>query len=230
VHFNSKLLFQKYAKHLFKSNMRVLEIGPNSHPSDFQAILNDASIKWETLDIFQSEKLTYVAENEYSFPIPDNSFDIVISAQVIEHVREIWTWMKELSRVCKVNGFVITINPVSYPYHEAPVDCWRIYPEGMKALYSQAGLDCQLSVTETLEVDPSQYIVFGEHRVPLGTYDSYRQTFFKKIIGKPVLVPGVSIDKSGYKQLIKRFLGMPVQCSVDTITIGIKDQEKIKDI
>ena len=32
------------------------------------------------------------------------------------------------------NGYIITINPVSWKYHEAPVDCWRIYPEGMKTI------------------------------------------------------------------------------------------------
>jgi hypothetical protein len=31
-------------------------------------------------------------------------------------------------------GMSSSVNPVSWVFHEAPVDCWRIYPEGMKAL------------------------------------------------------------------------------------------------
>ena len=47
---------------------------------------------------------------------------------------------------------MIPINPVSSPYHKAPADCWRIYPEGMRALYDHAGLTTLLSKYETLEL------------------------------------------------------------------------------
>jgi SAM-dependent methyltransferase len=128
-----------------------LEIGPNKFPSTYQEIVDNDTITWETLDIFECSNLTYVAANEYEFPIPDETFDIVLSGQVIEHVRKIWIWMKELSRVCKRGGWVITVNPVSWRYHEAPIDCWRIYPEGMKALYDEAGLEATVSECESLE-------------------------------------------------------------------------------
>ena len=161
MHPNSQLLFEKYAKPLFKHNMRVLEIGPDRHPSTYRQIVGDQSIVWETIDLFESPKLTYRAENEYSFPIADNTFDIVVSGQVIEHVRKIWTWIKELSRVCKVGGSVITINPVNWPYHEAPIDCWRIYPEGMKALYEEGNLTVDLSVAESLDSRALDTITIG---------------------------------------------------------------------
>src|SRR3954467_12583007 len=154
MHRNSILLFERYARHLFKENMRVLEIGPDGHPSSFAQAVNDSSLKWETLDIFSAAELTYQARNEYEFPIADNAYDIVLSGQVIEHVRKIWLWIKELSRVCKVGGQVITINPVNYPFHAAPVDCWRIYPEGMTALYEEAGLVMQSSHSESLDPAP----------------------------------------------------------------------------
>lgn len=150
MHLNSRLIFEKHAKHLFKSGMRVLEVGPG-HPSEYKLIVGDDSVKWEGVDLFASEHLTYLAESEYVFPIESDTFDIVFSAQVIEHVRKIWVWMKELSRVCKRGGRVITINPVSWPYHEAPIDCWRMFPEGMKALYEDAGLTMELSTFESLE-------------------------------------------------------------------------------
>jgi SAM-dependent methyltransferase len=151
MHRNSVLLFEKYAKPLFKGSMRVLEVGPDAHPSTYKQLVGDPSIKWETIDIFSSSALTYVAKDEYTFPIPDQTYDIVLSGQVIEHVRKIWRWARELSRVCKKGGLVITVNPVSWVFHEVPVDCWRIYPDGMKALYDEAGLTMQLSKFETLD-------------------------------------------------------------------------------
>ena len=186
MHRNSGLLFEKYAKSVFRSGMRVLEIGPDGAPSTYQRIVGDASIDWRTLDIdptatfvgVTKDQLSYVSTDEYRFPIEDNAFDIVLSGQVIEHVKKIWRWMPELARICKPGGLVITINPVSWGYHEAPVDCWRIYPEGIRALHEDAGLKTQLAVFESL--DP---------RVELSPFYLFKQAF-KTLVGKkPYVLP-----------------------------------------
>ncbi|GEM_PF-3051179 len=91
MHPNSKFLFEKYAKPLFKKNMRVLEIGPDAFPSTNRQTVKDNTLKWETLDIIPAPGLTYIAEGEYNFPVPENTFDIVLSSQVIEHVKKIWS-------------------------------------------------------------------------------------------------------------------------------------------
>lgn len=151
MHLNSQLLFRKYAGRCFTDHQRVLEIGPDGFPSTYQAAVGNPTLTWETLDVAADPRLTYPAAGEYSFPAPDNAFDVVVSGQVIEHVRKTWVWMKEVARVCKPGGCIITINPVSWGYHEAPIDCWRIYPEGMKALYDEAGLEVELCSAEALE-------------------------------------------------------------------------------
>jgi ubiquinone/menaquinone biosynthesis C-methylase UbiE len=58
------------------------------------------SLSCETLDVFKDPRLTHVATSD--FPVEDERYDVVISGQVIEHVRKIWVWMREVSRVCKV--------------------------------------------------------------------------------------------------------------------------------
>jgi ubiquinone/menaquinone biosynthesis C-methylase UbiE len=67
---------------------------------------------------------------------------------VLEHVRKPWIWIEELARVCKPRGLVITINPVSWPCRETPVDCWRAYPEGIRALYEEGNLEVLFSKVE----------------------------------------------------------------------------------
>ena len=69
-----------------------------------------------------------------------------------EHVRKTWVWIKETARVCETSGTVITIDPVSWPHYEAPMDCWRAFPEGMKAPYAEAELEVLGSVWESLEL------------------------------------------------------------------------------
>ena len=155
MHKNSKLLFEKHAARYFSASSRVLEIGPDRHPSTYRQLLKNGVAAWETLDAFPRTDvpLTHLAGSEYDFPVPSDSYDIVFSAQVIEHVRKIWRWMPELARVCRPGGYVVTINPVSWHYHESPVDCWRIYPEGMRALSEDAGLEVELSEWESVEFD-----------------------------------------------------------------------------
>lgn len=158
MHDNSQLIFQKHATSYFRPGIRVLEIGPCSIPTIYQRLVNIPSIEWETIDIQRDyhnlpslSDLTYVANSDYDFPVSSNTFDIVLSGQVIEHVRIIWKWMRELARVCKPGGVIITIGPVNYEYHPMPYDCWRIHPEGMRALYEDSGLITELAVSESLD-------------------------------------------------------------------------------
>jgi len=152
MHRNSKLLFAKYALPLFTSNARVLEIGPDGFPSTYRKMVPIDKLVWDTLDIYSSPSLTYPKSALYNFPIANDTYDIVLSGQVIEHVERIWRWLPELARVTKPGGLVITINPVSWPYHEAPLDCWRIFPAGMRALCEDSGLTVELCHFESLEL------------------------------------------------------------------------------
>lgn len=197
MHLNSKLLFDEYARPLFRQGFRVLEIGPDKAPSTYQELIKSDGIKWETLDMkpFGEFNLDYVAKEKYQFPIPDNTFDIVISGNVIEHVKKIWVWIKEVARICKPGGYVITIAPVSWFHHPFPVDCWRIYAEGMKTLYDEAGLEIKLCKTETLEVPGYNRLVQGRTCKP---------------------------GKWGSKLFLRRLFNRKIECAFDTIAIGIK--------
>jgi SAM-dependent methyltransferase len=156
MHENSKRMFARHALALFAGAPRVLEIGPDALPGTYRALVAQthgerAVAAWHTIDLPSRPGMTYAARSEYEFPIADGVYDIVLSGQVLEHVRKPWRWLPELARVCRRGGHVLTISPVDWPYHEAPVDCWRAYPEGLRALYEEAGLDVVLARWETLE-------------------------------------------------------------------------------
>ena len=203
MHLNSRLLFEKYAREHFQPGVQVLEIGPDRSPSTYRSMVEDGSIGWETLGLDEDRKLTFPGTPEYEFPIADDTYDIVLSGQVIEHVRKVWVWMPEVARVCKVGGLVITINPVSWPYHTAPYDCWRIYPEGMMALYEDSGLEVLFCRWESLEATEFRSHFPGRsHPAP------YKP---------PKWPPWVKPLKHALWQA-----GYPVERSYDTITIGRK--------
>ncbi len=203
MHTNSKLLFQKYARVYFHPRSRVLEIGPDRFPSpSYRSIVNgdgpqNETETWDTIDIYRDSRFTYAANSEYSFPIPDNAYDIVLSGNVMEHVRKPWVWIREVARVCKVGGTVITIVPVSWPHPPAPLDCWRAYPDGLAALYEDAGLEVLLAVWESLELP------------------GYRR-----------YTPGMSPEFHGRRrERLQRLLGplgFPVERAYDSIAVGRK--------
>ncbi len=199
MHENSRLLFEKHARKYFSTESRVLEIGPDGFPSAYRtAVEHEGRVKvWDTLDLYRDSRLTFVADSEYRFPIESETYDVVLSGQVIEHVRKTWVWIKGVARVCKTSGTVITINPVSWPYHEAPIDCWRAFPEGMKALYEEAELEVLLSVCESLELEGFRRYAPG--RSP-AAYGHLRQ-LGNRVLGR---------------------LGYPVERAYDTVTIGRK--------
>ena len=199
MHENSLLMFERHAQPHFPREGRVLEIGPDGFPSAYRSLLEGAGGRfvWETLDLYADSRLTCVALSEYSFPIPDETYDVVLSGQVIEHVRKPWVWIKEVARVCKTGGLVITVNPVSWPYHEAPIDCWRAFPEGMRALYDEAGLEVRLSVWGSLEQGGFRNYVPGASS---GTYTPRRQ-LVSRLLGR---------------------IGLPVERAYDTVTVGSK--------
>lgn len=200
MHANSRLMFEKYALPHFRAGLRVLEIGPDGFPSAYRAAVERSfgpALAWDTLDLFDEPRLTFVARSEYSFPIENDTYDVVLSGQVIEHVRKPWVWIREVARVCKTGGAVITVNPVSWPYHEAPIDCWRAFPEGMRALYDEASLDVLACEWGSLELEG-----FGRY-VPGASEENYgrRRRFVNRVLGR---------------------FGVPVERAYDTVTIGRK--------
>ncbi len=219
MHLNSELLFKKYALPVYKNQIKVLEIGPAGIPSVYQKIVNNETIIWHTID-FESttyigtttNKLTYIINTPYTFPIEDEAYDIVLSGQVIEHVSKPWLWLKELKRVTKTNGTIITINPVSWPYHEAPIDCWRIFPSGIEALAEEVGLKISLCHFESLEFellkqkDPNIVVIPGK---------SYKQAYDPTILTRRIF-----LNKLFRKMhILERYLSSPFEVSYDCISL-----------
>lgn len=67
--------------------------------------------------------------------------ELVISGQCLEHTKFPWEWIKQVKSIMRETTFLFLIAPASWPEHKHPIDCWRILPDGMKALAEWADLD-----------------------------------------------------------------------------------------
>lgn len=220
MHLNSKLIFEQYAKKYFKDGKRVLEIGPSGFPSVYQNLIGNQNLIWHTIDFDDSihigesaqSRLTYKLTDPYQFPIDSESYDIILSGQVIEHVGLIWRWIKELKRVLKPGGIIITINPVSWPYHEAPIDCWRIFPDGIKSLAFENDLKVVECLFDSLEKDEifkrDKHAVFIPGKSYAHEYPGRKLAyiiFWNKFIRR---IP-----------IFKNYLQVPIEISYDTLSV-----------
>lgn len=162
MHDNARKVFVKCCMPWLQPGDQILEIGPEALPSASKQACDVHGLRfmrWDTLDIQPIEGLTYRAIDPYNYPIQPGEYDVIYSTQVAEHVPEVWRWVRELVRITRRMGIVITVCPANWPFHECPQDCWRIWPDGMRALYLSAGL-------EVLDVD---CISLGEPDI----YDTY---------------------------------------------------------
>lgn len=82
-----------------------------------------------------------VITDGYKFPFKDGEFDVVISGQTIEHIEYPWVWFQEMARVLKKGGLCCVIAPAVWMEHKYPIDTFRYYPDGMRALAKWSGLE-----------------------------------------------------------------------------------------
>lgn len=72
-------------------------------------------------------------------PFEDNSFDVVVSDQVVEHVEDPFAAAREMYRVTKATGITIIttcfMNPIHYnDSNDCCEDYWRFTPDGLRIL------------------------------------------------------------------------------------------------
>ncbi|MEI6884498.1 MAG: class I SAM-dependent methyltransferase [Bacteroidota bacterium] len=149
---------QKYLTDLKKKEISILDIGSQDVNGTYKPLFAQPGWNYFGLDIVEGENVNIVVKDIYRWKeIKDHSFDVVISGQALEHVEFFWLTMLEISRVLKNDGLLCLIVPSSGYEHRYPKDCYRFFPDGLKAL-------ADYSFLETIEAYNcwDNYIIDGE--------------------------------------------------------------------
>ena len=72
-------------------------------------------------------------------PVEDESFDVVLCSQVLEHADDPARGVRELRRVLAADGRVLLSTHGVQVYHPAPADLWRWTHTGLERLFAQNG-------------------------------------------------------------------------------------------
>ncbi|MFN3480499.1 MAG: glycosyltransferase, partial [Thermodesulfovibrionales bacterium] len=127
----------------FKGKVRILDVGSYGVNGTYREIFSDKErFDYTGLDLTPGPNVDYVPSDPYEWEdLPDESFDVIISGQAFEHIEYPWLTIREMKKKLKVGGIICIIAPSRGPEHRYPVDCWRYYPDGFKALAKWAGLE-----------------------------------------------------------------------------------------
>ena len=107
-----------------------------------------------TSDVHDQFRPDYVFDGHF-IPVADNTFDMVLAAQVIEHTINPWRFCQEMQRVTKIGGLLQIEAPQNYPYHAEPYDFFRFTFTGMRSLFPQ----CKVIDAEITEGNASMVAV-----------------------------------------------------------------------
>lgn len=72
----------------------------------------------------------------YRLPFGDGTFDVVLCAEVLEHMYSPALALAEIQRVLKTGGKLLLTTPFAYPIHYAPTDYYRFTRFGLLHLLS----------------------------------------------------------------------------------------------
>jgi len=121
----------------------VLDVGGRALKVDqersYKPIWESVSENYWVADLEKGHNVTHPMPAPYTLPLDDESVDLVVSGQTLEHVKNPFRSVAEMVRVMKKDAYIILIAPSAGPRHDS-IDCWRFMDDSFKAIAEEVGL------------------------------------------------------------------------------------------
>jgi len=139
---NMKLIRPKYLQYLNQvENPKVLDVGGlHNHPEkSYLRLFEDISgIEWVVADIVEHPSVDVVMTGPYSLPFSQETFDLVVSGQMLEHCSNPFKSVTEMKRVLKTGCMLALAAPSTGPRHDAQ-DGWRFLDDAFRFIAEDVG-------------------------------------------------------------------------------------------
>jgi SAM-dependent methyltransferase len=119
-----------------RSGLSIIDVGCGDRP--YEPLLAPYAGRYVGVDYRPGPKVDLVAPAE-ALPVPSESFDCLISSQVLEHVDDPYAVMREVHRVLKPGGVALVSTHGTVNYHPNPDDYWRWTHAGLAQLFRLTG-------------------------------------------------------------------------------------------
>lgn len=137
VDWTLKKRYEKLAERV--KDGKVLIVGAGSKIQFYKSIFKDSNLVI-TSDVHLQFSPDVVFD-VHQIPFKDNTFDLILAGQVMEHTIRPWVSARELERVVKNNGVIQIEVPFAFPYHGAPYDFFRFTFTGIRSLFRFCDLE-----------------------------------------------------------------------------------------
>jgi SAM-dependent methyltransferase len=129
---------------------RVVDFGSRISPKQsltHRQLLDGHDCEYTGVDIQAGRNVDLVMKKPYRVPLKSNIADVVFAGQVFEHIPFFWASVLELARVMKPGGYLFLTVPSRGHLH-SKYDCWRYYPDGLRAMAAFTGLELREAHTD----------------------------------------------------------------------------------
>lgn len=120
---------------------RVLELGCGNRP--YEALVRASGAAYQGADLRGNPHADVLIEDDGRVQAADASYDVVISAQVLEHVPDPDAYLAETLRLLRPGGWLILSTHGIWIYHPCPLDLWRWTGAGLQRVLEKAGYSIQ---------------------------------------------------------------------------------------
>lgn len=104
----------------------------------YRHLFNPQAIeRYDVFDVQAGPQVTIVGDIQSCPAIADNTYDVIVCTQVLEHIANPFLAVNELHRMLKPGGIILLTVPSSYPYHAAPRDYWRYTRDSLQLLFGE---------------------------------------------------------------------------------------------
>lgn len=197
-YFARKELYKQIKKLSSNLSKKILDVGCGQKPyknlfnfseyigMDIEQKGGGHSHKNEEIEVYYDGK---------RFPFNDNEFDSVLCSQVLEHVFEPESFIREINRILKIGGYLLITVPFIWEEHEIPYDYARYTSFGISQLFSRNGFEV-ISIAKTnVGSRAIIQIIIGDLQKMITTKFGYLNIFTTFFLISPLNILGLLIAK-----------------------------------
>lgn len=132
---------QFLSNHASECRGRFLEFGDARY---IDAFPKSEISQYDIFNIEAGPGVTIVGDIQDCPQIPDNTYDVIVCTQVLEHIPNPFLAAAELYRILKPGGRLLLTVPAAYQYHAVPRDYWRFTRDSLDLLFGERLQEMQI--------------------------------------------------------------------------------------